>query len=147
MLEDDDLDIETLNEDDRSKTRTVEDVYSFRDADEDDRTSISIPLSPSRWGECCTTQRVPMRLAALLLLALAAGTPIPPGRPAHWFSCTANLAGGDRLPFTFCNSSAPLDDRIADLLSRLTYAQKAQVLVSNGQSFSALGLPTMGSGE
>eukprot|EP01043_Picozoa_sp_COSAG02_P035934 COSAG02_NODE_2604_length_8443_cov_6.439593_6_plen_293_part_00 len=83
---------------------------------------------------------------------LCLGAPPPPpqppqGRPNHWFSCTANLAGGPRLRFPFCNASLPIDDRLDDLLSRATCAEKSQAVTSSGASIERLGVPLLGAAE
>ena len=71
----------------------------------------------------------------------------PPGRPDHWFSCTANLAGGPRLSFPFCNASLPEEARLDDLLSRATCAEKSQAVTSSGASIERLGVPLLGAAE
>eukprot|EP00040_Diaphanoeca_grandis_P037541 m.245586 g.245586 ORF g.245586 m.245586 type:complete len:1015 (+) comp33837_c3_seq28:144-3188(+) len=73
--------------------------------------------------------------------------PPPPSRPNHYFSCTANLAGGSRLSFPFCNTSLSLDERLDDLVARATCAEKALVMTSNGSPIPRLGVPMLGSAE
>eukprot|EP01079_Euglenida_sp_SAG-EU17-18_P005307 gene5306-5343_t len=71
----------------------------------------------------------------------------PPGKPGHYFSCTSNLTGVGRLPWPMCNASLPLDVRLADLLSRATYQEKAMAITSDGEAIPRLGVPQMGSAE
>jgi hypothetical protein len=49
--------------------------------------------------------------------------------------------------YTYCNSSAPIDDRIADLVSRLTPGEKAASLDSSVPAIPRLGVLSMHSGE
>ena len=77
-------------------------------------------------------------------LCLAAPNPPPdppPGRPDHYYSCTAGLAGGKRLEFPFCNSSLDEDTRLDDLLARATCEEKSQSITSSGATIPRLGVP------
>ena len=83
-------------------------------------------------------------------LCLAAPVPPPappPHRPDHWFSCTANLAGGARLPHPFCNASLPEEVRLNDLVGRATCLEKAAAVTSQGAAIPRLGVPRLGSAE
>ena len=71
----------------------------------------------------------------------------PPGRPNHWFSCTQNLAGGPRLTHAFCNASLPEDERLDNLLSLATCAEKSAAVTSSGQAIPRLGVPQLGAAE
>ena len=83
----------------------------------------------------------------LCLAAPAPAPPPPPGRPNHYYSCTANLAGGPRLPYPFCNASLDEATRLDDLLARATCTEKAQCITSSGATIDRLGVPQLGASE
>ena len=58
-----------------------------------------------------------------------------------------NLAGGPRLNFPFCNESLPEDERLDDLLTRATCAEKSQAVTTSGVSIDRLGVPMLGAAE
>ena len=72
-----------------------------------------------------------------------------PDRPGDQLTPPGVLCsvGGARLPFPFCNASLPLDERLADLLPRATFAEKAALLTSSGAAIPRLGVPRLGSAE
>jgi hypothetical protein len=83
---------------------------------------------------------------------LCLGAPLPPpapppGRPNHYYSCTAGLRGGPRLPYPFCNSSLPEDERLDDLIARATCDEKSAAVTSSGAAIRRLGVPLLGSAE
>jgi len=49
--------------------------------------------------------------------------------------------------FAYCNSSLPVADRVADLLARMTTAEKALAMTSDVPAIPRLGVPSMHSGE
>jgi hypothetical protein len=78
-----------------------------------------------------------------LALCMAAG----PVVPDYYFSCTAGLAGGARLNFTYCDQTKSVDERVADLVSRMTDQEKALSLDTSNPTIPRLGVPSMPSGE
>lgn len=83
------------------------------------------------------------RLASawLLLVGLLVGEVV--GLPEFFNSCTVNFTGGSRLQVPFCNSSLDIEDRLDDLLTRLTYREKAFALDHQGLPIPRLGVPAM----
>lgn len=79
-------------------------------------------------------------LATLLLRAASA-------LPSHYHSCTYNFTGGQRLPHPYCNASLPAAVRVADLLSRMTYQEKAASLDTSNPAIERLGVASMQGGE
>ena len=74
-------------------------------------------------------------LCALLSLSLAAGS--PPRYPTwHSHACVA-----PNNAFPFCDTSLPVADRAADLVSRLTLTQKIDNRYDRESEVTALGLP------
>jgi hypothetical protein len=49
--------------------------------------------------------------------------------------------------FPYCNASLPVDERVADLLSRMTSDEKANILDAGVPAIPRLGVPSMSSGE
>ena len=87
-------------------------------------------------------------IASPLCIAASVPPPAPPpARPDHYFSCTANLAGGARLDYPFCNASLSEDARLDDLISRATCEEKAGAITSSGMAIPRLGVPLLGSAE
>lgn len=70
-----------------------------------------------------------------------------PALPAHFYACTTNFSGSARLPFPFCNTSLPLEERLDDLIERLTYEEKCAALDSANPAVPRLGVPSMSSSE
>ncbi len=86
-----------------------------------------------------------LRLLSLALsLALA---PLGLAKPGHYYSCTFNFTGGTRLPFPYCNASLPVEVRVADLLSRMTYEEKSASLDTSNPAIERLGVASMQGGE
>ena len=106
----------------------------------------SLRLRPGPRGELVVATAVPVAAPLCVAAEQLPPTP-PPGRPTHWFSCTANLAGGARLPHPFCNASLPEEARLEDLVARATCQEKAAVMTSSGAAIPRLGVPRMGSAE
>ena len=67
--------------------------------------------------------------------------------PSHYHSCTFNFTGGARLPHPYCNASLPVEVRVADLLSRMTFEEKAASLDTSNPAIERLGLASMQGGE
>jgi hypothetical protein len=67
--------------------------------------------------------------------------------PAHYNACTADLKGGARLPFPFCNASLLMEQRLDDLISRMTYQEKTAALDTKNPPIPRLGVPSLRSGE
>eukprot|EP00041_Stephanoeca_diplocostata_P025797 m.683376 g.683376 ORF g.683376 m.683376 type:complete len:798 (-) comp22829_c0_seq1:1822-4215(-) len=86
---------------------------------------------------------MPLLAPALVLLSVATVA----GLPSHYNSCTANLTGGTRLQLPFCDSTLSIDDRIHDLVSRMTYEEKCAALDTNQPSIPRLGVPALQGGE
>ena len=70
-----------------------------------------------------------MQLLVVLLAATAAAARSSPSSrsrsggsssPPATGACTANFAGGARLPYPYCNPALPPDVRARDLVARLT---------------------------
>lgn len=56
--------------------------------------------------------------------------------------------GGDRLPYKFCDPSATLEDRVADLLGRMTYEEKSMALAAGAlDPIPRLGYVPLSGGE
>ena len=64
-------------------------------------------------------------------------------------SCAAALTCSDAplRAFPYCNTSLPVDERVADLLSRMTSDEKASILDAGVPGIPRLGVPSMSSGE
>lgn len=91
-----------------------------------------------------------MRVAVLLsLLALQASRASyrALAQPQFLHSCTVNLTGGPRLPFTMCNASASLERRVQDIVARMTPREKAASLDTSNPAVPRLGLPSLPGGE
>ena len=84
-------------------------------------------------------------IASLAAALIASGG--APAFPSHYHSCTFNFSGTARLPFAFCNASLPADVRVADLLSRMTYEEKAASLDTGNPAIERLGVASMQGGE
>ena len=69
----------------------------------------------------------------LPLLALAA---LAAADPSQSFCATAPQSG-----WVFCNPSAALDDRAADIVGRLSLADKINATVSSSPALPSVGLP------
>jgi len=54
---------------------------------------------------------------------------------------------GIRLPYIMCNASAPLADRLRDILARMTPEEKAAALDTANPAVPRLGLPSLPGGE
>jgi hypothetical protein len=65
-------------------------------------------------------------------LCVDGGSPVP---PTPW------CAVPPRSAWTFCDPSAPLDDRAADIVARLSVADKVKSLVTGTAPLSSVGLP------
>ena len=57
------------------------------------------------------------------------GGPGPPApKPDFYNSCTKDLAGGARLTTPMCDPSLSIEERVKDILSRMTYQEKCAAL-------------------
>ncbi|KAK2989424.1 hypothetical protein RJ640_017679 [Escallonia rubra] len=56
-------------------------------------------------------------------------------------SVNGNACQDERQNFEFCNLSLPYEERVKDLISRLTLHEKAQLLVDDSPAVERLGLP------
>ena len=92
---------------------------------------------------------ITMPLSAELKLVLCCLLfPVPAkGAPLFWNSCTENFAGGERLPFPYCNSTLSTSERVADLISRLTPEEKCAALDTGNPQIDRLGIPSLPGGE
>jgi beta-glucosidase len=72
---------------------------------------------------------------AAVLLAACSAAPLYP--PHHSHSC---IAPND--PFPFCDTTLAVEDRVADLISRLTVVEKASMTYDLGAEIDRIGLPT-----
>ncbi len=89
-----------------------------------------------------------MKRHVAVSFALAASPAAVSATPSHYNSCTQNLTGvGPRLAYPFCNASLGNDERLADLLSRMTLAEKAFSLDTDNPSIPRLGVPGLQSSE
>ena len=79
------------------------------------------------------------------LLACAIG--LVASTPPYWNSCTENFSGGQRLSYPFCDPAVALDDRIADLVGRLTWEEKCAALDTGNPAIPRLGVPSLPNGE
>ena len=79
-----------------------------------------------------------MRVAIFLSLALATFAV-----PAAALTC----ADAPLNSFPYCNTSLSVEERVADLLSRMTPDEKAAILDAGVPAIPRLGLPSMSSGE
>jgi hypothetical protein len=80
-------------------------------------------------------------------MALIAADPVVLALPPSYHSCTFNFTGGPRLPFPYCNASLPIAQRVADLLPRMTYEEKAASLDTGNPAIERLGIASMSGGE
>jgi len=68
--------------------------------------------------------------------------------PPHYYSCRYNFTkDGERLPYKFCNPEISLQDRLDDLMPRLTDWEKTMVLRLEGYAIQELGIPKFGAQE
>ena len=47
------------------------------------------------------------------------------------------------MPHPYCNASLSIDERVADLLSRMTYEEKSAALDTGNPAVFRLGVPSM----
>ena len=84
--------------------------------------------------------RMSLTMRVLSLLSLV---PVVFAKPGHYYSCTFNFTGGARLPYPYCNASLSVEERVADLLSRMTYEEKSAALDTGNPAVFRLGVPSM----
>ena len=89
---------------------------------------------------------------ALALYAFASSLPrirssLPLDGPTHLHSCTFNFTGGPRLSFPFCNTSLSVEDRLTDLIERMTLAEKVSIMNTRPASIPRLGVAALRSTE
>jgi beta-D-xylosidase 4 len=69
-------------------------------------------------------------------------------KPQHYYSCRLNFVkDSPRLPYKFCNASTHVEERLDDLLGRLSDWEKTMVLRVQGYNIPRLGVPKLGSHE
>eukprot|EP00054_Salpingoeca_dolichothecata_P016214 m.94675 g.94675 ORF g.94675 m.94675 type:complete len:813 (+) comp21873_c0_seq1:123-2561(+) len=67
--------------------------------------------------------------------------------PTFFNSCTENFKGGARFDYPFCNTSLPIDQRLDDLIERMTFAEKTNALDTGNPDIPRLGVPRLPGGE
>ena len=78
-----------------------------------------------------------LSIVALVLVAYAAPQPVTA------LSCSDPPLSS----YPYCNTSLPVDLRVADLLARMSPDEKVAILDAGVPAISRLGLPSMSSGE
>ena len=82
-------------------------------------------------------------LSCILLSSLMLATQVfeKPKLVVYKLRYACDPDGPANLLFPFCNTSLPDDDRVTDLISRLTIYEKIEQLVNTAANVSRLGLP------
>jgi hypothetical protein len=80
-------------------------------------------------------------LSILALVLVACASPL--AQPVTALTCSDPPLSS----FPYCNTSLPVDARVADLLARMSPGEKAAILDAGVPAIPRLGLPSMSSGE
>jgi len=86
----------------------------------------------------CVASRSALLLLLLLLAPAARAQPLPRYPPQHSHAC---LPPNDATKFAFCDTTLPVQDRVQDLISRLSLAEKIANRYDLEPANDALGLP------